>query len=133
MWAWTATLELKRAMWRRAACGFGQTFARVGFVEEDLALEIGRLDEVAVDEGERADAGACEQRGRGRAHGSAAHDGNMRLASLLLPAVANAREKDLARVAIFLRDGFRTGQGCLRRFSEAVPRLIRLNASFFVV
>ena len=43
-----------------AAGGFGfrEGFAGVCFVEEDLALEVGGFDEVAVDEGESADAGA---------------------------------------------------------------------------
>ena len=43
--------------------GFGEGLAGVGLVEEDLALEVGGLDEVAVDEGEGADAGAGEERG----------------------------------------------------------------------
>jgi len=41
--------------------GFGQRFARVGLVEEDLALKVRGLDEVAVDEGECAYARAREQ------------------------------------------------------------------------
>jgi hypothetical protein len=41
--------------------GFGEGVAGVGFVKEDLALEVGGFDEVTVDEGEGADAGASEE------------------------------------------------------------------------
>ena len=41
--------------------GFGEGFEGVGLVEEDLALEVGGFDEVAVDEGEGADTGAGEK------------------------------------------------------------------------
>ncbi len=41
--------------------GFGEREEGVGLVEEDLALEVGGLDEVAVDEGEGSDAGAGEE------------------------------------------------------------------------
>ena len=57
--------------------GFGQSFARVGLVEEDLALQVRGLDEVAVDEGECANPRAREQRCRGRTSGAAANDGDM--------------------------------------------------------
>ena len=50
--------------------GFGEGVAGVGFVEENLALEVGRFDEVTVDEGEGADAGAGKKRGRGSAGSS---------------------------------------------------------------
>jgi hypothetical protein len=43
--------------------GLGEGFAGVGLVEEDLTLEVGGFDEVAVDEGEGADAGAGEEGG----------------------------------------------------------------------
>jgi len=57
--------------------GLGEGVAGVGFVEEDLALEVGWLDEIAVDEGESADTGAGEERGGGRSHGPAADDGDV--------------------------------------------------------
>ena len=41
--------------------GFGGRGRGVGFVEEDLALEVGGFDDIAVDEGEMADAGAGEE------------------------------------------------------------------------
>ena len=43
--------------------GFGEVGAGVGLVEEDLALEVGGLDEVAVDEGEVAYAGSGKEGG----------------------------------------------------------------------
>ncbi len=47
-----------------AAGGFslGQGLEGVRLVEQDLTLEIGRLNEVAVDEGKGSDAGAGEER-----------------------------------------------------------------------
>ena len=74
MWACTVMPELKAAMWRRAASALGRACEGVGFVEEDLALQVGGLDEVAVDEGERADAGAGEKAGGGGAGGSDSDD-----------------------------------------------------------
>ena len=41
--------------------GFGESFEGVGFVEEDLALEVGGFYEVAVDEGEGSYAGSGEE------------------------------------------------------------------------
>ena len=79
--------------------GLGQGGARVGLVEEDLALEVGGLDEVAVDECEVADAGAGEQRGGGGARGSDADDGDVGLSEELLATGADAGEENLAGVA----------------------------------
>ncbi len=64
-----------------AAGGFGfrEGIASVGFVIEHLALEVAVLDEVAVNEGEVADAGAGEKGGGGSSGGSAADDGDVRL------------------------------------------------------
>ena len=60
-----------------AAGGFGlrEGGEGIGLIEQDLALEIGGLDEVAVDEDEVADAGASEERGSGGTGGSNADDG----------------------------------------------------------
>ena len=57
--------------------GFGEGFAGIGLVEEDLALEVGGFDEVAIDEGEGADAGAGEEGCGGGSGGSDAYDGYM--------------------------------------------------------
>jgi hypothetical protein len=72
--------------------GLGQRFEGVGLVKEDLALEVGGLDEVAVDEGEGTNAGAGEQRCGGCAHGSAADDRNMGGGEPLLALLTDAGE-----------------------------------------
>ncbi len=88
------------------ACGLGlgEGVAGVGFVEEDLSLEVGGLDEVAVDEGKGADSGAGEERGRGRSHGPAAYDGNVGGGKALLAKRADAGEENLTGVAVVIRD-----------------------------
>lgn len=102
-----------------SGCGFGQAFAGVSLVEEDLALEVGRFDEVTVDEGKAPDAGAGEQRGRGCAHGSAAYDGDMRTSEPLLAELADAGEEDLARVAVLIRYGIWLGLVVGRLFARS--------------
>ena len=84
--------------------GLGEGVAGVGFVEEDLALEVGGLDEVAVDEGEGADSSACEERCGGRAHGSAAYDGDVGGGKTLLADSADAGKENLTGVSVFIRD-----------------------------
>lgn len=88
--------------------GFGQAFARVGFVEENLALEVGGFDEVAIDEGESSDAGAGDERCGGCAHGSAADDGDVCGGEPLLAGAADAGEEDLPGIAVGVGDG----RGC---------------------
>ena len=90
--------------------GLGEGFEGVGFVEEDLALEVGGLDEVAVDEGEGADAGAGEQRGGGGSGGSDADDGDVGGGEQLLAGGADAGEEDLAGVAVFARRSLRNSR-----------------------
>jgi len=80
--------------------GFWEGFAGVGLVEEDLALEVGGFDEVAVDEGEGADASAGEQGGGGGSGGSDADDGDVGRGEEMLTGGSNAREENLAGVAI---------------------------------
>jgi len=74
----------------------GEGFERVGLVEENLALKIGRLDKVAVDKGESADTSAGEQRGRGGSRSADADDGDMSRAEPLLAENSNARKESLA-------------------------------------
>lgn len=54
--------------------GFGEGVAGVIFIEQGLALKIGRLDEIAIEDSDAADAGADQQAGGGGANGSAADD-----------------------------------------------------------
>ncbi len=84
--------------------GFGEGFAGVGFVEEDLALEVGGFDEVAVDEGESSDAGAGEEGCGCGSGGSYADDGDVGGGEELLAGGADAREEDLAGVAVVIWD-----------------------------
>jgi hypothetical protein len=84
--------------------GFGEVGVGVGLVEEDLALEVGGLDEVAVDEGEVADAGAGEQAGGGGSGGPDADDGDVGVGEEVLAALADAGEEDLAGVAFAVVD-----------------------------
>ncbi len=118
-----------------AACGLGlgEGVACVGFVEEGLALEVGGLDEVAVDEGERADTGAREQRCGGRSHGPAADDGDVRGGETLLAEGADAGEEDLAGVTVGVGDGRRLSLGRVVWGEVRTQLRTRLNASFFVV
>ena len=86
-----------------AGCfGFGEGVAGVGLVEEDLALEVGGFDEVAVNEAESADAGAGEERGSGGSGGSDADDGDVGVGQQRLACGADAGEEDLARVAVLI-------------------------------
>ena len=91
--------------------GLGQGVAGVGLVEEDLALEVGGFDEVAVDEGEGADAGAGEERGGGRSGGSAADDGDVGVrARCCWPARPMPGKRNLAGVAVLIDCGWGGGR-----------------------
>jgi hypothetical protein len=85
--------------------GFGEGGAGVVFVEEHLALEVGGLDEVAVDEGEMAYAGAGEKAGCGCSGCADADDGDVGAAEELLAGLADGGEEDLAGVTVLIRDG----------------------------
>jgi hypothetical protein len=90
--------------------GFGEGGAGVVFVEEHLALEVGGLDEVAVDESQPADAGASQEAGGGGTGGADADDGDVGSSKELLAGFADAGEEDLAGVTVFIRKG-QTGGG----------------------
>ncbi len=77
----------------------------IGFVKENLALQVALLDEVAVDEDEGADTGSGKQRGRGCAGGSAADDGDCGAGKALLSFMTDGRKEHLARVALGIRNG----------------------------
>ncbi len=72
--------------------GFGEGGAGVVFVEEHLALEVGGLDEIAVDEGEAAYAGAGKQGGSGGSGGADSYYGDVGVGEELLAAGADGGE-----------------------------------------
>ncbi len=74
--------------------GFRKGIAGVGFVKERLALKIGRLDEVAVDDFDRTDAQVC---GSGT-DGATADDGRSRSEQALLALGTDPSKQHLARV-----------------------------------
>jgi hypothetical protein len=80
--------------------GLGEGGAGIGFVEEHLALEVGGLDEVAVDEGKAANAGAGEEAGGGGSGGAYSDDGYVGAGEELLAGLADGGEEDLAGVAV---------------------------------
>jgi hypothetical protein len=86
------------------ACGGGLGLWKpslgVIFVVEGLALEVGGFDDVAIDEGEGADAGAGEEVGGGCAQCAKPKDGDVGAGEELLALVAYGLEAALARVAV---------------------------------
>jgi len=85
--------------------GFGEGSAGVVFVEEHLALEVGGLDEVAIDEGEVADPGARKEACGGGAGCADAHDSSVGVGEELLAGCADAGEEDLTGVAVLVIEG----------------------------
>ena len=85
--------------------GFGARVEGVVFVEEDLALKVGGLDEVAIDEGEGSDACAGEEGSGCGAGGSDADDGDMSRGEELLAGGGDAGEEDLTGIAVVLGNG----------------------------
>ena len=75
--------------------GLGERVAGVGFIEKSLALQVRRLDEIAIDDANAADAGTHEQIGRRRADRAAAHDDGTGRHQALLSLLAKTSEQDL--------------------------------------
>jgi hypothetical protein len=76
---------------------------------DHLALEVGEIDDVVVDDPERADAGRRQvERGR-RAEPARAEQQHLRLEQLLLPALADLGDEQVARVALALLRAERLG------------------------
>lgn len=84
--------------------GFGERVAGVGLVEEDLALEVGGFDEVAVDKGEGADAGARQEGGGSGSGGSDADDGDVGGGEEMLAGGSYAGEENLAGVTVCIEN-----------------------------
>ena len=83
----------------------------------DLALEVGVVDDVGVDDAEGADPGRCEVERRRRAEPAGADQEHAGVEQLLLPLFADLGNQDVARVA-----GALLGAERARRLElEAVP------------
>jgi hypothetical protein len=96
--------------------GFGEGVAGVIFIEQGLALEIGRLDEVAVHNSDAAYTGTDEQAGSGGANGPTANDYGAGVEEMLLALEAESLKKYLSRVFFlkkFVHDF--SGPGGLRK------------------
>ena len=96
----TLTSGLSASIALRADSTFGIADA-VGGVDH-LALEVGEVDDVVVDDAERADAGGGEvERGR-RAEAAGAEQQHLRVEQLQLALEADLGEQQVARVALAL-------------------------------
>ncbi|GAD33648.1 acyl-CoA synthetase (AMP-forming)/AMP-acidligase II [Microbacterium sp. TS-1] len=91
---------------------------------DDLALEVGVLDLVVVDDGDRPDSGSCEGEDHRRAEASCADDGDVGGRESPLPLVAEAREDGVPRGALALAIRQGPGGGDKRRDGHG----IRLDA-----
>src|SRR5262249_18998904 len=78
----------------------GQLLDDVALVEQDLPLQVARLDEVAVDDAQEADAGADHHIREHRTERPTAAQRHARRGQLLLPRLADAVETHLPAVAI---------------------------------
>ena len=65
----------------------------------DLALQVRLVDDVGVDDAERADAGGCEVERRGRAEPAGADEQDARVEQALLPFLADLGDEQVAAVA----------------------------------
>ena len=76
-------------------------------VVDHLALQVGQVDLVVVDDAERADAGRGEVQGGRRAEPAGADQQHLRLEQLLLALEPDLRDQQVARVALTLLGGQR--------------------------
>jgi hypothetical protein len=72
---------------------------------QDLALEVGEVDGVHIDDAERADAGSGEVERRRRAEPARADAEHLRVEKLRLPGLAHLGEEEVAAVADLLLGG----------------------------
>ena len=72
----------------------------VGGLVEDLALEIGAVDDVEVDESQRADAGEGEVESDGGAEPAGANDEHLRFDDFALPDAGDLGHDEVAAVAL---------------------------------
>lgn len=83
----------------RGGDGLGELGAEVFFVEEDLALEVGDFDEIAIDESDESDSRADERFGEMGAEGADTTDEDAGVPEFFLSFESEAVKEDLAAVA----------------------------------
>ena len=88
------------AIRRAAAAALGSASAASDFFEQPLAVQIAGLDVIAIDDRQRPDARARQRRRVETAQRAAAHHDGVGAQQRLLPALSDARKKDLPRVAL---------------------------------
>ena len=93
------TVELIAPQLARGGLGLGQVVGDVVLVEQHLPLEVVRLDEVAVDDADEADAGADQVVGQHGAERTAAAQRDAAVEQLLLARFADAGETHLPAVS----------------------------------
>ncbi len=72
----------------------------IGGLVEDLALQVGAVDHIEVDQPDRADAGEGKVEGDGRAEPACADDEHLRLDDLALPNAGDLGHDEMAAVAL---------------------------------
>ena len=84
--------------------GLGQGFCGVVLIEQRLPLQIAGLNVIAVDNADRAHAGAGQQGSQGRAGGAAAYNGRAGRRQLALAFSADSAEQHLPRIAFRIQE-----------------------------
>ncbi len=85
---------------RAAASALGRFVGDIGLVEEDLALQVMGLDEVAIDDADHPDPGPGQVVGQHRSQGAATAEGHSALQERPLARLAELREPGLAAIAV---------------------------------
>ena len=87
-------------------CGGGVDLGLVdvGLSVDDLALQVGLVDDVVVDDAERADAGGGEVEQRGAAESAGADHEHLGVLEALLPGHADVGNDQVTAVATYLVD-----------------------------
>ena len=82
---------------------FGQSFLGIRFVKKRLALQVGRLDEIAVNDSQLTDAGADQKIGGGSANRATTDDCGAGGKQPLLAFRTDPGEEHLARIFLMER------------------------------
>src|SRR6202034_3551811 len=88
---------------------FGLGFADVGDAVDNLALQVGLVDHVEVDDAERAAPGRGQVQQGGRAEAAGSNDQDLGVLQPLLPGHADVRDDQVTGVTPDLVDGQRFG------------------------